>query len=552
MIPAYALYRRSTAQQDLSIEEQREAVRAWASQHEYEIVREFADDASGLDTARRRDFLTLLHLCTQSHLRKADVVLCYDISRFSRLDPEEAAFHEYSLRRAGVSVIYTHDPGTNDGGVAGHLVKSLKRVLAHEFSQKLSQLVRRGQRAHAALGHWTGGRPPYGYRRAIRRQPDGTASILEPGRWKARGELVVLVPDPIEAVIVREIFEAYANQGLGVRAIAQRLNARGVPAPSSLRRRGTAAWQKTTVWHILRSELYTGRLVFGKARYRDVGKKRGKQRLPDAERVIVEQAVSPIVSTELWSIAQRAHGTRRFGTGRPWHRPYLLSGLIECAHCGKRFQAQRQSRGRIPAYYLCGGYVPSGADFCDSPRIPATYLDDAALDGVRKGLARIVHREEMKRRLAAALVDDEPPPNLVLELDRQLGDSERRLARLVEAIADGAAGELWSVRARITELERERARLERELSAARRRSTPRSQRASEIAEAIVQSLSGAQLVLESGDTEGRKALVRSFLQGVWVDKSRRRAVLRWYRLPQVDSFVKLVAVGGIEPPTRGL
>src|SRR5262249_40387353 len=151
--------------------------------------------------------------------------------------------------------------------------------------------------------------------------PDGAVSVLEPGRWKARGELVLLVPDPIEAAVVREIFEAYANQGLGVRAIAQRLNTRGVPAPSSLRRRGTAAWQKTTVWHILRSEVYKGDLVFAKARYREVGKKRGKQRLPEAERVIVEQAVPPIVSTEVWDVAQRTHGTRRFGTGRPWHRP---------------------------------------------------------------------------------------------------------------------------------------------------------------------------------------------------------------------------------------
>jgi len=64
--------------------------------------------------------------------------------------------------------------------------------------------------------------------------------------------------------------------------------------------------------------------------------------------------------------------------------------------------------------------------------------------------------------------------------------------------------------------------------------------------------SDARAVLESGDVEGQKAIVRSFLQGVRIDKARRRVVLRWYRLPQADSFVKLVAVGGIEPPTRGL
>ncbi len=56
MIPAYALYRRSRKHQDLSIEEQRQEIRRWAEQHGYAIVREFADDRSGLDTERRSGF----------------------------------------------------------------------------------------------------------------------------------------------------------------------------------------------------------------------------------------------------------------------------------------------------------------------------------------------------------------------------------------------------------------------------------------------------------------------------------------------------------------
>ena len=87
MIPAYALFRRSTTQQDLSIKEQRAAVRAWAEVNGYQIVREFADDASGLDTKRRREILRLMELCTAPGRREADTVLCYDVSRFSRLDP---------------------------------------------------------------------------------------------------------------------------------------------------------------------------------------------------------------------------------------------------------------------------------------------------------------------------------------------------------------------------------------------------------------------------------------------------------------------------------
>lgn len=46
------------------------------------------------------------------------------MSRFSRLDPEEAGFHEYSLRRLRVRVLYTHEPGANEAGMTGHLIKS--------------------------------------------------------------------------------------------------------------------------------------------------------------------------------------------------------------------------------------------------------------------------------------------------------------------------------------------------------------------------------------------------------------------------------------------
>jgi hypothetical protein len=56
-----------------------------------------------------------------------------------------------------------------------------------------------------------------------------------------------------------------------------------------------------------------------------------------------------------------------------------------------------------------------------------------------------------------------------------------------------------------------------------------------------------------GSAEERKAVVRTFLNGIRIDKEKRQAILRWYRLPQPrDASVKLVAVGGIEPPTRGL
>jgi hypothetical protein len=194
-------------------------------------------------------------------------------------------------------VIYTHEPGANEAGITGHLVKSLKRVLAHDYSQKLSQVVQRGLRAHAARGQWSGGRPPYGYRRAIR-SPDGAVRQLAVGEWKAKGQTATLTIDSCEADVVRErIYGAYLR-GHGLSSIATTLNAAGIPAPVSDRRIGTMAWTKGTIWAILRNPIYKGTLVYAKARYSEIGKKRGKVSRPESDRVVVPDAVQAIVSAE--------------------------------------------------------------------------------------------------------------------------------------------------------------------------------------------------------------------------------------------------------------
>jgi hypothetical protein len=40
----------------------------------------------------------------------------------------------------------------------------------------------------------------------------------------------------------------------------------------------------------------------------------------------------------------------------------------------------------VSAYYRCGGYVASDVAFCDTPKIPTEYLEDAVLEGIQKRL----------------------------------------------------------------------------------------------------------------------------------------------------------------------
>ena len=68
---------------------------------------------------------------------------------------------------------------------------------------------------------------------------------------------------------------------------------------------------------------------------------------------------------------------------------------------------------------------------------------------------------------------------------------------------------------------------------------------------LLEALSRFPTVLASGTTEQQRAVVRSFLAGIRVNKATRQAMLRWYRLPRGLS-VKLVELRGIEPLTPRL
>jgi recombinase-like zinc beta ribbon protein len=257
--------------------------------------------------------------------------------------------------------------------------------------------------------------------------------------------------------------------------------------------------------------------------------------------------VPAIVPVELWEAAQAKHGTRKFGIGRPWHRPYLLSGMIGWARCGKRFQAQKQVSGRIPAYYVCGGYLSSGPSVCDGLRIAVPYLEEAVVDGVAKRIGAALDRGLLHRRLTELLQAEQPAGDLVALLEAELAEARQKIDRLVDALTAGT-DDVPAVRVRLVQLERERVRLEGELG--RARAKPHGPKDLDSAvEALIDALGRFREVRDAGEPEERKAVIRAFLQEIRIEKTTRQAVLRWYRLPRVDLPVKLVELRWFEPLT---
>ncbi|MGZ5983329.1 MAG: recombinase family protein, partial [Caulobacteraceae bacterium] len=286
-----ALYlRASTEHQRYSTSNQDEALRQYADREGLVIVASYEDDGrSGLTLSGRPGLRQLLQDVLSPGC-EFKAVLVLDVSRWGRFqDADESAYYEFMCRRAGVRVVYCGEPHIDDDNPMAAIFKSLKRVMAAEYSRELSAKVLAGQRRLTREGFSQGAIPGLGLRRLVvdaNRQPK---QLLAHGERKTlHTDRVILVPGPSrERVLVRRIFTLCADQRLGPIRIAKLLNKEGVQSP-----RGDL-WVSTFVRGLLKNEKYVGTNVYG----RTAGPLRSpRRRTPQDTWVRCEGAFEPIVS----------------------------------------------------------------------------------------------------------------------------------------------------------------------------------------------------------------------------------------------------------------
>ena len=145
-IRAAEYVRMSTDHQRYYTENQSDAIREYAQRRGIEIVRTYADHGkSGLSIAGR-DALKRLLDDVRSGRADFTAILVYDISRWGRFqDADGSVYHEYVCKRAGVTVEYCAEQFENDGSVGSDILKSVKRVMAREYSRDLGSKTFIGQ-----------------------------------------------------------------------------------------------------------------------------------------------------------------------------------------------------------------------------------------------------------------------------------------------------------------------------------------------------------------------------------------------------------------------
>ena len=307
------------ASESSSITNQRMIIQDFCERNGILLVRVFVDDGWSGGNFERPDFQKMISLLEQG---KANTVITKDLSRLGRTMRESSYYAEEYFPEHGIRFLTVSDNfDTEQDNIMAPFQFAMNEVYLRDGSRKVKQVLKakREKGLYCAC-------PPYGYTKHPRNNN-------------------LLVPDEETAPVVQRIFESAAN-GDSSRKIAIALNQDGVIPPLKYRvlyrdeftpqgaARASDLWNYTTVKRILKNSVYLGHTLLGKTKKASIKSKK-KLAVPEENWVVTENTHEPLVSQELFDLAQF-----NLGRGSSDYRQYervrksIFSGIAFCAKCG--------------------------------------------------------------------------------------------------------------------------------------------------------------------------------------------------------------------------
>lgn len=486
LVPAAGYLRRSTEKQEKSLDDQRSEIERYAAQHGYSVVRWFEDDGISGDLTTKRKGFQAMHRAACNG-RDFDVILVWDSDRFGRFNSIEGGYWIHPLVEAGVRLVTVTKGPVNWTDFTGRMMYAIEQEGKHQFLVDLSRNTARGQITTALAGHLCGQAAPYGYDRMYvdehgqhRQRVHNGEEFAKPRSW-----YVTLVPsdDPEKVATAKWLFATYANTDVGLRKMADDLNTRKVPCPGDGRwsnkraKPGTPAglWWPATIREILRNEAYMGTFVWAKRRIgkyhrvaageihtRTDGSKTKTN--PVEERMVKTNAHEALITAATWKRVQTKLAARRLRStsGRRTNGDaYMLSGMLYCAHCGRKMHGMKSTRrkgGKVYVYhkYICSTFHAIGTvNGCGHHAVDQAAILEFVCRVLREEVLAGGHKDTLRRLVKDRLEADakaDPAERKALQakvadLDRDIETGTKRLLRAPDNIADLLAGELSKLRA---------------------------------------------------------------------------------------------------------
>ena len=312
------------------------------------LVRLYADEGiSGTKIKNRREFLRMM-ADAEHHL--FDMVVVKDISRFAR-NTVDLLQNIRRLKTLGIETQFLTANMTSMGN--SEFVLTIFGALAQEESANTSKRIKFGKQLNAEKG-----RVPnlvYGYDKTI-------------------GDYFNLTINEEEAAVIRQIYQWYTQEGYGAAKISIMLNQRG------LKTKRSCQWSQNAVSHILRNELYTGKVINGKQEVTDflTGQRTDRN---ETDWIVVDKPELRIIEDETFQLAQEILQSR-FGAFKMTHErqsnKYLFSTLIKCKECGWSFRRTVRTYKNTYVRWVCSHRNGKGTDSCSN----AVTVDEEELIGV--------------------------------------------------------------------------------------------------------------------------------------------------------------------------
>ena len=295
----------------------------------------FYEVVSGETIKERPEFQKVLKMIESP---KYKAIKCYDVSRLSRGDLEDAGRLIKLLRFTNTYVITLQKVyDLRDEYDREQFERELKR--GNEYLEYFKKISNNGRLLSVQQGNFIGTIAPYGYEKT----------------WVMDGKrkCPTLKPIEAEADVVKMVFDMYVNKDMGRVNIAHRLNELKIPTKKG------ALWAQDTIKTILENEHYIGKVRWNWRKTvtvvedGEIKKKRPKTEI--GEYLVYEGKQPAIIDDELFYAAREKQGRNHKAKSNTKVRN-PLAGLLFC-QCGRAMSLRTYTSHDAAPRLLCDNQV---------------------------------------------------------------------------------------------------------------------------------------------------------------------------------------------------
>ena len=418
------LYERLSVEDDRdaesqSIENQREILQEYAERNGLTPYRHICDDGYSGTNWLRPGWQEVLSMVDAGEVA---CICIKDLSRMSR-DYLHAGLDRQTFLEKGVRLIALNDNYDNSRGEDDFT--PFKEIMSEWYARDISKKIKSVFQSKGSKGIPISSKAPYGYKK----------DPLDKTRW--------IIDEPAAAV-VRRIYNLII-EGNGPHQVARILHDDKIEKPSYyLAKNGIVnkpsaldtphpySWQAFTVSHIVGRIEYLGHLANFKHEKLSFKSKKFVTK-PKEEWLIFENAHEPIVTPEVWELAQKLRETKRRTDTTGEANP--LTGLLYCADCNsKMYNTRKKGSGRkSDDNYVCGEYKNAKNGFeeppCSQHYVTTAAVRDILLEVIRRTTRYVQDHEDEFVKMVREHSDLKQEETIKTH-SRKIAKNERRIAEL--------------------------------------------------------------------------------------------------------------------------